>query len=227
MDRMESALLSLPVQQAGHADVVIDLSGEETSPKAPRVLRPFFNGVPSEIGIMAALANDQDLLVELHDTARPSNPWMDRPASQDREVFSASLDASLSCATALILKALHHGNGSFDIDGVSRAKSKTRSSGPMSTLGFTAGKFAANIARLFNKLGGATRFGRSAGDFGEFVRQARSGLPNPSKQWAPPSSSKRLLVDGSLIAGQRTCRVRDGIAQSSFAPTGLRHHTWN
>ena len=152
MDRMESALLSLPVQQAGQADVVIDLSGEETSPKAPRVLRPFFNGVPSEIGIMAALANDQDLLVELHDTARPSDPWTARPASQDREVFSASLDASLSCATALILKALHHEDGSLDFDGVPRAKSTKRSSGPMSALGFATSSFAAKSGRLLNKM---------------------------------------------------------------------------
>jgi hypothetical protein len=135
MDRMEFALLSLPVQQAGQIDVVIDLSGEETSPKAARVLRPFFNGVPSEIGIMAALANDQDLLVELHDTARPSNPWTARPARQDREVFSASLDASLSCATALILKALHYKDGPWDFDGFPSAKSTKRSSGPMSASG--------------------------------------------------------------------------------------------
>jgi hypothetical protein len=152
MDRMESALLSLPPQQAGQADVVIDLSGEEISPTAQRVLRPFFNGVPSEIGIMAALANDQDLLVELHDTARPSDPWMARPASQDREVFSASLDAALSCATALILKALHHEDGSLDVDGVSHAKPTPRSSGPMSTLGLATGNFAAKSARLLNKI---------------------------------------------------------------------------
>jgi hypothetical protein len=111
MDRMESALLSLSPLQAGQADVAIDLSGEEVTPTAQRVLRPFFNGVPSEIGIMAALANDQDLFVELHDTARPLNPWKACPASQDREMFSASLDAALSCATALILKALHNEGG--------------------------------------------------------------------------------------------------------------------
>jgi hypothetical protein len=122
MDRMESALLSLPPLQAGQADVVIDLSGEEVSPSAQRALRPFFNGVPSEIGVMAALANDQDLLVELHDTARPSNPWTARPTSQDHEVFSASLDAALSCATALILKALHHEDGPLEVDGVSPTK---------------------------------------------------------------------------------------------------------
>ena len=31
--------------------------------------------LPGEIGVMAALANDQGLLVDLHDTARPSRPW--------------------------------------------------------------------------------------------------------------------------------------------------------
>jgi hypothetical protein len=37
MDRMESVLLSLQPLQAGQADVVIDLSGEEVSPTAQRV----------------------------------------------------------------------------------------------------------------------------------------------------------------------------------------------
>ena len=36
VDRMESALLSLPPLQAGQADVVIDLSGEEVSPIGER-----------------------------------------------------------------------------------------------------------------------------------------------------------------------------------------------
>jgi hypothetical protein len=152
MDRTESELLSLPPLQGGHADVVIDLSGEEVSPTAQRVLRPFFNGVPSEIGIMAALANDQPLLVELHDTERPSNPWTAHPASQDREVFSASLDAVLSCATALILKALHHEDGPIDADGASHAKPKRRSFGPRSAVGFATATFASKAARLLNKM---------------------------------------------------------------------------
>jgi hypothetical protein len=152
MDRTESELLSLQPQQGGQADVVIDLSGEEVSPSAPRVLRPFFNGVPSEIGIMAALANDQDLLVELHDTGRPSNPWTAHPASQDREVLSVSLDAVLSCTTALILKALHNEDGPLDADGDQHAKPVKRSFGPKSAIGFATGAFASKAARLLNNV---------------------------------------------------------------------------
>ncbi|MER9894199.1 hypothetical protein NKJ40_19320 [Mesorhizobium sp. M0119] len=105
-DSVEAALRSLPPSPAEQVDVVIDLSGEESLPSGRRVLTPLFNGVPGEIGVMAALANDQELLVELHDTARPSQPWMARPASADRAVVAVSLDSVLSCAVALILKAM-------------------------------------------------------------------------------------------------------------------------
>ncbi|MGX5800345.1 glucosamine inositolphosphorylceramide transferase family protein [Bradyrhizobium sp. Arg314] len=105
-DSVEAALRSLPPPPADQVDVVIDLSGEERLPSGRRVLTPLFNGLPGEIGVMAALANGQDLLVDVHDTARPSQPWMARPASVDREVLAASLDSVLSCAVALILKAL-------------------------------------------------------------------------------------------------------------------------
>lgn len=158
MDWMEPALLSLPSQQGEQLDVVVNMSGEETWPKARRVLTPLFNGVPGEIGIMAAIANGQDLLVELHDTARPAPPWTARPASEDREVFSASLDAALSCATALILKALHHEDEFSTVDGASRAASTSPSFGSMSALGFASGTFAAKTARLLNK---ATRGGKA------------------------------------------------------------------
>ncbi|MEH6949896.1 hypothetical protein V4R08_00835 [Nitrobacter sp. NHB1] len=152
MDRMETALLSLPLQSAVQADVVIDLSGEGSPPPARRVLTPLFNGVPSEIGIMAALANDQDLLIELHDTARPSHPWTARPASQDREVFAASLDGVLSCATALILKALREETDSSEPGGVSRPKLTTPSFGALSAFALATGSFTAKTARLLNKV---------------------------------------------------------------------------
>jgi len=105
-DTVDLKLLSLPPRPADPVDVVVDFSGEYPLPAGRRVLRPFFNGVPNEIGVMAALADDQDLFVVLHDTARPSRPWMARPASVNRKVFAASLDSVLSCAVPLILKAL-------------------------------------------------------------------------------------------------------------------------
>lgn len=151
MDRAEPALLSLPPQQGSPADVIINVSGEEILPRARRVLTPHFNGVPGEIGIMAAVANDQDIVVELHDTARVASLWTARPASEDREVFSASLDAALSCATALILKALHHQGEPSKADGGPHVKSLPQSFGQMSILGFATNTFAAKTARLLNK----------------------------------------------------------------------------
>jgi hypothetical protein len=147
-DRMEAALLSLP-QQAGQADVVIDMSGEEPLPAARRVLTPLFNGVPGEIGVMAALANDQELLVDLYDTARPSRPWTARPASADREVFAASLDGVLSCAVALILKALRDETGSA-APGVRRQKIAMPSLGTLSSFAWATGTVAAKMARLLD-----------------------------------------------------------------------------
>src|ERR1700722_335899 len=110
-DQMEDALRALPPRPPGEIDLVIDFSGGQGYPTARRVLTPLFNGTPGEVGVMAALANGQDLVVELHDSAHPSHPWTARPASTDREVFSASLDGVLSCAAELIAKAVREGSG--------------------------------------------------------------------------------------------------------------------
>jgi hypothetical protein len=109
-DPMEDALRALPPRPPGEIDVVIDFSGEEIRPTGRRVLTPLFNGTPGEVGIVAALANDQELVVEMHDSARPFRPWMARPASKDRGVILASLDGVLSCAAALIAKAVREGS---------------------------------------------------------------------------------------------------------------------
>jgi len=69
-DPVEAALLSLP-RAADDADVVINLSGEEPVVPGRRVLTPLFNGVPGEIGVVAAVADDQDLVVKLFDSALP------------------------------------------------------------------------------------------------------------------------------------------------------------
>ena len=155
---MDAALLSLP-QQAGQADVVIDMSGEEPLPAARRVLTPLFNGVPGEIGVMAAMANDQELVVDLYDTARPSRPWTARPASADREVFAASLDGALSCAVALILKALRDQTGAV-APGVRRQKIAVPSLGTLSSFAWATGTVAAKMARLLDMV---TRGGRAWG----------------------------------------------------------------
>lgn len=110
-ERAESAMLSLAPQRDDVPDVVVDLGGDGAPPAGRRVLTPLFNGIPGEIGVMAALTEGREILVELHDTARPQRPWTARPASQDREVFAATLDGALSCTVALILKAMREERG--------------------------------------------------------------------------------------------------------------------
>ncbi|MER8824348.1 hypothetical protein NKH70_32290 [Mesorhizobium sp. M0991] len=168
-DPVEAALRCLPPPPADQVDVVIDLSGEEPLPSGRRVLTPLFNSVPGEIGVMAALANDQDLLVDLHDTARPSQPWMARPANVDREVFAASLDSVLSCAVALILKALREETGSA-ASGVPGPRTAVPSLGALSVLARAtrtvtskAIRFLDILARGGMRWGIGWRFDESAG----------------------------------------------------------------
>lgn len=138
-DPVEAAVLqSMPPRPTDEVDVVINLSGEEQLPAGRRVLTPLFNGVPGEIGVMAALMNGQDLLVDLHDTARPSRPWTAHAASVDRKVFAASLDCALSCAVLLILKALREEIGSAAI-GASSPRTAAPSLGAFSALAWATG----------------------------------------------------------------------------------------
>lgn len=167
-DCVEAALRSLPPPPADEVDVVINLSGDQPIPSGRRVLTPLFNGIPGEIGVMAALANDQDLLVDLHDTARPSQPWMARPASVDREVFAASLDSVLSCAVVLILKALQEETGSLST-GVPGSRTVAPSPGTFSAFAWETGTVASKAIKFLNILarGGRTwgigwRFDESA-----------------------------------------------------------------
>ncbi|MER9051641.1 hypothetical protein NKH89_31175 [Mesorhizobium sp. M0923] len=149
-DAVEAALRSLP-PPAEQVDVVIDFSGEGPLPSGRRVLTPLFNGVPGEIGVMAALANDQDLLVELHDTARPSQPWMARPASLDRAVFSASLDSVLSCAVALTLKALREETSSAAA-GVPGPRMAVPSLSALSATAWETGRVASKMIKFLDIL---------------------------------------------------------------------------
>ena len=167
-DSVAATLWSLSSQPIDEVDVVINLSGEEPVTAGRRVLTPLFNGVPGEIGIMAALVNDQDLLIDLHDTARPSGPWTARPASADREVFAASLDSALSCAVALILKALQNETGSA-ASGALRPRTAAPSFGALLALAWAIRAVRSKAIRLLDILakGGSTwgigwRFDQSA-----------------------------------------------------------------
>lgn len=154
-DPVETALRSLPARPAGDVDVVINFSGEEPLTAGGRVLTPLFNGVPGEIGVMTALANGQDLLVDLHDTASPSGSWTARPARLDRDVFAAGLDSALSCAVALILKALR-GETAPDVRGA--RVTTTAYLGAFSALAFATSTLASKAIRFLDILarGGRT-----------------------------------------------------------------------
>lgn len=239
MDRSDEALLALPPQPAGHADVVIDISGEGVSQPKRRVLTPVFNGVPGEIGVMAALASDQELCVDLHDTARPSRPWTARPASEDRGVFTASLDGVLSCAVALILKALREEPGCRDAGDAFRIKPATFSSGAIFTA--AAATFAAKIGRLLNKAARGDRvwavgwrFDRSMSllDRREAAFQVLSG--GPSGYLADPFPFRHkgrdfIFVEQYLYAKRRGCIAvvpldRDGRAGAPRIVLEEPHH---
>ncbi|UCI10457.1 hypothetical protein [Mesorhizobium sp. B1-1-8] len=157
-DPVEAELRSLPPCPADQVDVMIDLSGQDPLAAGPRVLTPLFNGVPSEIGVMAALANDQDLQVNLHDTARPSQPWMARPASTDREVFTVSLNSALSCAVTVILKALReHAGAASSVHG---RQTTVPSLGALPALAWATGAVASKAVRFLDNL---ARGGRAWG----------------------------------------------------------------
>jgi hypothetical protein len=148
-DPVETELRSLPLLPIGIADTIINLSGEAQLAAAGRVLTPLFNGIPGEVGVLAALANGEDLVVELHDSASPSGAWTARPARLDRNVFAAGLDSALSCAVALISKALH-GETAPDVCRTNWAKT-TRRLGAFSALAF-ATSTAASKAIMFADL---------------------------------------------------------------------------
>lgn len=93
---------------AAEFDVVVDLAGVPTFPLATsRILVPNVNGIPGEIGLIAAVMSRRPLVVQVADTARPKEPWSARPALVDRDIVSRSLNNALSCTASLIAKALN------------------------------------------------------------------------------------------------------------------------
>ncbi|WP_299712018.1 hypothetical protein [Tardiphaga sp.] len=147
----EPAILALALQGGDVPDVVVDLGGDGVPPAGRRVLTPLFNGIPGEIGVMAALTERREILVELHDTARPQRPWTARPASQDREVFAATLDGALSCTVGLILKAMREERGTAVDNAAAPISAHTRF-GTASSLAWASATVAAKALRLLGIL---------------------------------------------------------------------------
>jgi hypothetical protein len=240
-ESLADAMLALPLLRAEPIDVTIDLGGEGSPPAARRVLTPYFNGVPGEIGVMAALTSDQDLVVELHDTAHPSRSWVAHPASEDRGVFAASLDAALSCATALIVKALSGEADRLDVISLPSAKLTTISFGTASALAFATGAFAAKATRMLNKIakGGEAwaigwRLDRSASLLDRHNTTFRVLTGGPSGYLADPFPFRRngqdfIFVEQYLYAKDRGCIAvvtldRNGIASAPQIVLEEPHH---
>ncbi|GKQ49668.1 hypothetical protein [Bradyrhizobium sp. Ce-3] len=147
-DAMPAALRAL-ARSTTAPDILINLSGGEPAPPARRVLTPVFNGVGGEVGVLEALANDADLLVELHDTASASGPWTARPASADRDVLAVTLDGTLSCAVLLILKALREDRRPAAAD-PARPGMVAPPAPPASALAWASGRVASKAMSLVN-----------------------------------------------------------------------------
>jgi hypothetical protein len=88
-------------------DVLVDLSNsDEALPRCRRALTPLFNGAPGELGAIMAILNGAALRIEVHDNASETVRLTAAPATADRRVLAIALDAVLSRAAELMLKAI-------------------------------------------------------------------------------------------------------------------------
>ncbi|RWF66561.1 hypothetical protein EN833_04905 [Mesorhizobium sp. M4B.F.Ca.ET.190.01.1.1] len=240
VDPVDAALRRLPPPPADRVDVVIDVSGLGSLPAARRVLTPVFNGAPGEIGVMAAWVNNQDLVVELHDTARPLWPWTARLASADHEVLAMRLDSALSCAVPLILKALREETGSTT-HGISGPRKAVPSFGALSALARATGTVASKaigaldiLARGGRMWGIGWRFDESASllDKGEAGFRVLTG--NADSYLADPFPFRHqgqafIFVEQFLYSRNRGCIAvvavnRDGTAGAPRIVVEEPHH---
>ncbi|MER8693366.1 hypothetical protein NKI77_28990 [Mesorhizobium opportunistum] len=240
IDPVEAALRCLPPPPAGQADVVIDLSGSESLPAARRVLTPVFNGAPGEIGVVAAWVHHQDLLVDLHDTARPLRPWTARPTSADRQVLALRLDSALSCAVPLILKALCEETSSA-ASASPGPRTELPSFGALSALARATGTVASKVIGRLDELarggrmwGIGWRFDESASllDKGEAAFRVFTG--NTDSYLADPFPFRHqgqdfIFVEQYLYSKNRGCIAvvpvnRDGTAGECRIVVEEPHH---
>jgi len=137
-------------------DIVVDLAGGDTPlPPGKRILYPRFNGIAGEIGLIAALADKEPLLVELHDSTHPREPWQARPATTDRNVFLQSLDNVLACTVRLIVKAIEQPTPPVPrlAPSVPRLDRPSRSALPPAPRAVTTALGAAAAGALIGKMG--------------------------------------------------------------------------
>jgi hypothetical protein len=143
---------------------------------------------------MAALVNDQDLLIELYDTARPSRPWTPRPASADRKVFAAGLDSVPSCAP----------------EGLARGDrfSSVRCAPSTDGLAFDWRAFGRCMGDRHRRLEGDQAVGHSSEgrqDVGDRLALLRSSVPDP--RWGCRQLFCRSVSVSAPGAGFHFCRA--------------------
>jgi hypothetical protein len=98
---------TLELGAAGPFDAVVDCTGRGTAAAKPqRILTVLFDGLPSEIGALAALFDNRSICVAIEDSERPGEHLMALPGLADRKVFVRALDNACSIAIDLIIKAL-------------------------------------------------------------------------------------------------------------------------
>jgi len=87
-------------------DVAVNCTSGGGHVKAERTLTLLFDGVPSELGVLAALFDDRPVLVEIEDSQRPQQNSVAAPALADRKVLTRALDNACSVAIDLIVKTI-------------------------------------------------------------------------------------------------------------------------
>ena len=71
-DASELGTLRRAQEKSGLFDVVVRLDGRSTNtPKGRRIVRPLFNGVPSETGALGAALDEKELAIAVEDLTYP------------------------------------------------------------------------------------------------------------------------------------------------------------
>jgi hypothetical protein len=111
IDSIQAEALEAPIVcgegESESFDVAIDCTGVGNGAvKAKRTLNVLFNGLPGEIGALAALLDKLPICVSIEEAERPGGWATATPALSDRRVLIRAIDNACSFAIDLIAKAI-------------------------------------------------------------------------------------------------------------------------
>ncbi len=111
IDRIEAEAFKAPVlcgdDESETFDIAIDCTGASNGVvQAERTLNVLFNGLPGEIGALAALLDNLSICVSIEEVERPGIWVTATPALADRRVLIRAIDTACSFAIDLIAKAV-------------------------------------------------------------------------------------------------------------------------